>query len=167
MADQWIPMRPTTDVSMMIAMANVWFKENLCDREFINRNVEPEGLRKWQDYVLGLEDGVDKTPAWAETICGVPRLFKNLLVYTLKASRLIECGGSIGRQFYGENPSRAVMYLQALTGNACVPGGTCGAETSLHVGHPSLPTPAVDWKQRLAIYNTPRTDMYLQMAESY
>ena len=90
MADQWIPMRPTTDVSMMIAMANVWFKENLCDREFINRNVEPEGLRKWQDYVLGLEDGVDKTPAWAETICGVPaRLFKNLLVYTLKASRLI------------------------------------------------------------------------------
>ena len=29
LADQWIPIRPTTDVAMMIAIANVWFKEEL------------------------------------------------------------------------------------------------------------------------------------------
>jgi tRNA uridine 5-carbamoylmethylation protein Kti12 len=57
---------------MMIAMANVWFKEDLCDREYIDRYVEPEGLKRWRDYVLGIDDGEDKTPKWVESICGVP-----------------------------------------------------------------------------------------------
>ena len=72
LADQWIPIRPTTDVAMMIAMANVWFKEDLCDHEFIAKHVEPEGLERWKAHVLGQDDGVDKTPQWAEGICGVP-----------------------------------------------------------------------------------------------
>ncbi len=38
---------------------------------------------------------------------------------------------AIGRQFFGENPARASMYLQALTGNTCIPGGTAAAETAL------------------------------------
>jgi len=52
-ASQWIPIRPTTDVAMMIAMANVWFKEDLCDKEFIKKWVEPDGLQCWKDYVAG------------------------------------------------------------------------------------------------------------------
>jgi anaerobic dimethyl sulfoxide reductase subunit A len=157
LADQWIPIRPTTDVAMMIAMANVWFKENLCDNEFINRNVEPEGFRKWKDYVLGKEDGVDKTPEWAEIICGVPAetIKEFARLYARSKPVNLNMAGSLGRQFYGENPARAVMYLQALTGNACIPGGTCGAETSLHVGHPSLPTPTVNWQQRPGMYHPP------------
>jgi len=51
-ASQWIPIRPTTDVAMMIAMANVWFKENLCDNDFIKKYVEPKGLQAWKEYVL-------------------------------------------------------------------------------------------------------------------
>jgi len=34
--------------------------------------VEPNGVKLWQEYVLGTTDGVDKTPQWAEKICGVP-----------------------------------------------------------------------------------------------
>jgi len=60
-ASQWIPIRPTTDVAMMIAMANVWFREDLCDKEFIKKWVEPEGLRQWKDYVLGVSDGIERT----------------------------------------------------------------------------------------------------------
>jgi anaerobic dimethyl sulfoxide reductase subunit A len=157
LADQWIPIRPTTDVAMMIAMANIWFKEDLCDKEFIEKYVEPEGLQKWQAYVLGVDDSIDKTPQWAEGICGVPaetiegfaRLYARSKPVNLIAA------ASIGRQFYGENPTRAIMYLQALTGNTCIPGGTCGAETSLHQGHPILPTPAVNWQQKPATYNPP------------
>lgn len=126
LADQWIPIRATTDVSMMIAMANVWFKEDLCDNEFIARHVEPEGLARWKGYVLGRDDGVDKTPKWAEEICGVP-------AETIEAFARLYAGSkpvnlitalTLGRQFWGENVVRAGMYLQALTGNTCIPGGS-------------------------------------------
>jgi anaerobic dimethyl sulfoxide reductase subunit A len=157
LADQWIPIRPTTDVAMMIAMANIWFKESLYDREFVDKYVEPEGLKKWQDYVLGIDDGLDKTPSWAETICGVPaetiEAFARLYARS-KPVNLI-AAGSVGRQFYGENPTRAIMYLQALSGNPGIPGGTCGAETCAQMGHISLPMPSVNWKQKPGTYRPP------------
>jgi anaerobic dimethyl sulfoxide reductase subunit A len=157
LADQWIPIRPTTDVAMMIAMANVWFKEDLCDEEFVERWVEPEGLLRWKAYVLGKEDGVDKTPEWAERICGVPaetiegfaRLYARSKPVNLSVSL------SLGRQFYGENATRASMYLQALTGNTCISGGTAAAETGLWQAQMAGPMPMVDWKQKRGFYTAP------------
>jgi len=157
LADQWIPIRPTTDVAMMIAMANVWFKEDLCDTEFINEYVEPEGFQKWKGYVLGLDDGTDKTPQWAENICSVPA--ETILAFARLYARSkpvnLNLSGSIGRQFYGENPARAAIYLQALTGNSCIPGGTAAAETSNWEGHVSLPKPAIDLKRAHGTYQAP------------
>lgn len=159
LADQWIPIRPTTDVAMMIAMANVLFKENLCDSEFIDRWVEPDGLRRWKDYVLGASDGIDKTPQWAEVICGVPAetIAEFARLYARSKPVNLNVSLSIGRQFYGENPTRAAMYLQALTGNALIPGGTVAAETGLWLGQlpAPVPIPAVDWQQKPGIYNPP------------
>jgi len=157
LADQWIPIRPTTDVAMMIAMANVWFKEDLWDKEFVGRWVEPEGLRRWMAYVLGTDDGVDKTSQWAETICGVPaetiEAFARL--YATSKPVNLNVSFSMGRQFYGENPTRAAMYLQALTGNTCIPGGTAAAETALWLGQPTIPYPSVDWQRKPGTYNPP------------
>jgi len=157
LADQWIPIRPTTDVAMMIAMANVWFKEDLCDKEFIERWVEPEGFRWWRAYVLGIDDMLDKTPEWAESICGVPaetiREFARL--YARSKPVNLNVSLSMGRQFYGENPTRAAMYLQALTGNTCIPGGTAAAETGLPQGHQSGTGPRVDWQRKPAVYKPP------------
>ena len=157
LADQWIPIRPSTDVAMMIAMANVWFKEDICDKEFIERWVEPEGLRRWRAYVLGMDDGVDKTAQWAENICGVPAEtiegFAKLYVRSKPVN--LNVSVSIGRQFYGENPARASMYLQALTGNIGIPGGTAAAETGMFRGRPTLPVPAVDWQRKPGTYDPP------------
>lgn len=157
LADQWIPIRPTTDVAMMIAMANVWFKEDLCDREFVARWVEPVGLQWWKTYVLGTEDGVDKTPQWAERICGVPEetITEFARLYAVSKPVNLNVSMSIGRQFYGENPARASMYLQALTGNTCVPGGTAAAETAWWLGQPVGPKPTVDWQRRPGFYRPP------------
>ncbi|MBI4330281.1 MAG: molybdopterin-dependent oxidoreductase [Chloroflexi bacterium] len=154
-ADQWIPIRPTTDVAMMIAMANVWFKEGLCDQEFIEKWVEPEGLRRWKAYVLGTGDGVDKTPQWGEGICGVPAetIAEFARLYARSKPVNLNVAGSLGRQFYGENPVRASIYLQALTGNACTPGGT--AVTLLYNGHATVPLPAVDYQRRPGTYKPP------------
>ena len=157
LADQWIPIRPTTDVAMMIAMANVWFKEGLCDKEFVERWVEPEGLRRWKAYVLGLEDGVDKTPQWAEGICGVPAetITEFARLYARSKPVNLSVSLSMGRQFYGENPTRAAMYLQALTGNTCILGGTAAAETGLPLGHVASPMPTVDWQRKPGFYEPP------------
>lgn len=157
LADQWIPIRPTTDVAMMIAMANVWFKEDLCDKEFVGGYVEPNGLQRWKAYVMGSSDGLDKTPEWAEGICGVPaetiREFARL--YARSNPVNLNVAFSIGRQFYGENPARAAMYLQALTGNTFSPGGTSAAETGLFYGPQILPRPVVDWQRKAGTYKPP------------
>jgi len=157
LADQWIPIRPTTDVAMMLAMANVWFEEGLCDEEFVERWVEPEGLQRWKAYVLGMEDGVNKTPEWAAGICAVPaetiREFARL--YARSKPVNLNVSLSMGRQFYGENPTRASMYLQALTGNSCIPGGTPAAETGLPLGRFLGRGPVVDWQRKPAIYEPP------------
>ncbi len=157
LADQWIPIRPTTDVAMMIAMANVWFKEDLCDKEFINKWVEPEGLHRWMNYVLGIDDTTDKTPQWAEQICGVPAetIAEFARLYTRSKPVNLNVSLSMGRQFYGENPTRAAMYLQALTGNMGIPGGTAGAETGLYQGQRAGPMPVVDWQRKTGTYNPP------------
>lgn len=157
LADQWIPIRPTTDVAMMIAMANVWFKEGLCDDAFIDQWVDPNGLKKWKAYVLGESDGVDKTPQWAETICGVPdetiACFARL--YAKSKPVNLNVALSIGRQFYGENGARASMYLQALTGNTFIPGGNAVAESGLWWGRQGGPLPMADWHQKPGSYEPP------------
>ena len=157
LADQWIPIRPTTDVAMMIAMANVWFKEDLCDKEFIAKYVEPEGLQRWKAYVLGTEDGIDKASRWAEGICGVPAETIEGLARLYARSKPVNLNVSLtlGRQFYGENAARATMYLQALTGNTCIPGGTAAAETGLWMGRRVRPIPTVDWQRKPGPYVAP------------
>lgn len=157
LADQWIPIRPTTDVAMMIAIANVWFKEHLYDREFVDKWVEPEGLKRWKAYVLGMDGGVDKTPQWAEGICGVPAetIEEFARLYARSKPVNLNVSLSMGRQFYGENPTRAAMYLQALTGNTFIPGGTPAAETGLPLGRSTAPSPRVDWQRMPGTYDPP------------
>ena len=69
-ADEWIPIRPSTDAAVLIAMACVMVKEGLHDQAFLDRYTI--GFEKYKDYLLGVEDGVVKTPEWAEEITGVP-----------------------------------------------------------------------------------------------
>ncbi len=72
LADQWIPIKPGTDVAMFMGMAHVLFSEEKWDRAFVDTHVEPMGFGMWKDYVLGLTDGVERTPEWAEIQCAVP-----------------------------------------------------------------------------------------------
>ena len=158
-ASQWIPIRPTTDAAMMIAMANVWFKEDLCDKEFIKKWVEPNGVKRWQEYVLGISDGIDKSPQWAEKICGVPAetIVEFARLYARSKPVNLNTAWSLGRQFWGENGIRAGMYLQALTGNTMSPGATASSDSAGEFGvhESSLPTPFVDWQRAPATYQAP------------
>ncbi|MEM3714578.1 MAG: molybdopterin-dependent oxidoreductase [Nitrososphaeria archaeon] len=116
--------RYNKDVAIMLVIANVLFKENLYNKEYVDRFVEPKGFALWKDYVLGVSDDVDKTPKWAEKICAVPaetiRKFARLYARSKPASLIF--GWCAARQYQGENPARAAMYLQALTRNIGVVG---------------------------------------------
>jgi anaerobic dimethyl sulfoxide reductase subunit A len=169
-ANQWIPIRPTTDVAMMIAMANVWFKADLCDKEFIKKWVEPVGLARWKEYVLGTSDGTDKTPQWAEQICGVPAetITEFARLYARSKPVNLNTAWTLGRQFFGENGIRAAMYLQALTGNTISAGGSASAETAGEYGvhEPSVPKPSVDWQRSPGTYQAPALMAHFKWPEA-
>ncbi|HSL44529.1 MAG TPA: molybdopterin-dependent oxidoreductase [Anaerolineales bacterium] len=133
LADEWIPIRPGTDTAMMSAMAYVMLTEHLYDTEFVRTHcvgfdesqMPVEGAESYSDYILGIRDGVPKTPQWAESITAVPadviaRIAREYS--TIKPSVLYQ-GYGMQRRAYGEQVVRAGCVLAAITGNVGVSGG--------------------------------------------
>jgi len=120
---QWIPIRPGTDSAVLIAMAYVILKENLQDQAFIDKHTV--GIEKYLDYLFGDEDGVEKTPQWAETISTVPAqvIAKLAREYAQSKPAALIAGWAPARAAFGEQYSRAANVLTAITGNIGVSGG--------------------------------------------
>lgn len=125
-AHDWIPIRPGTDTAVMVAMANVMIREKLHDQAFLDTYTV--GFDKFKEYVLGQEDGLEKTPAWAAEISGVDagtieRLAREYA--TSKPAALMDCQGP-ARSAMGEQYNRCAATLCAMTGNVGRPGGSAG-----------------------------------------
>lgn len=125
-ADRWIPIRPGTDAAMIAAMANVMIKENLHDRRFLDTYTH--GFDRYENYVLGTEDGIEKTPRWAERITGVPAGAIAELAREYAAARPAAVMDGLGpaRSAAGEQFTRAAMTLAAMGGNVGIRGGSAG-----------------------------------------
>jgi trimethylamine-N-oxide reductase (cytochrome c) len=67
---KWFAPRPTTSVAMAMAIAYVWIKEGLYDKDYVATHTV--GFDKWKAYLVGEEDGVAKTPEWQEAETGIP-----------------------------------------------------------------------------------------------
>ncbi|QGP92496.1 Dimethyl sulfoxide reductase DmsA [Neomoorella glycerini] len=138
-ADEWIPIRPTTDNALLAALAYVMITENLHDQAFLDKyclGFDEEHMppdvppgNSFKSYILGLgEDRTPKTPAWAEAITGVPRNTIIKLarqIATIKPCCLIQ-GWGWQRHAYGEQPVRGLPVLAAMTGNIGLKGGGPG-----------------------------------------
>src|SRR3990172_3120990 len=117
-ADMFIQIRPGTDGAMALAMINVIVKENLYDKEFIDK------------YTVGFEKLVPHiqqyTPEWAEKITEVKaddiRKLARLFAGT-KGASIFQGICSLDQTANGTQTSRAMAILQTITGNINVPGG--------------------------------------------
>ncbi len=156
LADQWIPIRPGTDLAMMLAVAQVLYEEDLYDHEFVEKWVEPEGFEEWRAYVMGEgEDGLKKTPEWAAPICAVPaetiREFARLYGTTKPVH--LQYFYSCAKRHLGDYSAGAAMLLQAMTGNIACAGG---CETGACLPTPGrIPTPHADFKRDMGGYTVP------------
>jgi anaerobic dimethyl sulfoxide reductase subunit A len=145
LADEWIPVKPTTDNALIAAIAYVLINENLVDQAFLDRYClgfdeahMPAGIpagNSFKSYIIGLsEDKTAKTPLWAEAITGVPqativRLAREIAL--TKPCALIQ-GLGWQRHAYGEQPVRALPVLAAMTGNIGIQGGGPGLRPGGH-----------------------------------
>lgn len=156
LADQWIPIRPGTDLAMMLAVAQVLFEEDLIDHEFIDKWVDIPGLEEWRAYVMGEgDDGIKKTPEWAAPITAVPaetiREFARLYGTTKPVH--LQYFYSCAKRHLGDYSAGASMLLQAITGNIACAGG---CESGACLPTPGrVPAPRADWKRNPGDYKVP------------
>ncbi|MGV2987034.1 DmsA/YnfE/YnfF family dimethyl sulfoxide reductase [Vibrio sp. E150_011] len=141
--DQWIPIKPGTDAAFISAMAHVMIKEDLVDQPFLDKYcvgydektlpASAPANSDYKSYILGLgDDGVEKTPAWASTITGIPT---DIIIQTAREIGstkpcAIYQGWGLQRTQNGEIASRAIAMLALLTGNLGIHGGGSGARES-------------------------------------
>jgi len=69
-ADKWIPLKPNTDSALYLALAHIWIAEGLYDKDYVRTHTVD--FDAFKCHVMGEDDGISKTPAWAEKITGVP-----------------------------------------------------------------------------------------------
>ena len=154
LGDEWIAIKPTTDGALLAAMGYVILTENLHDQKFLDTYClgfdaahMPAGYENAEtikDYLLGTRDGIQKTPEWAEKICGVPatRIRQLAIEYaTAKPAAMVQ-GWGMQRQANAEQAVRMGTLLPAMTGNIGISGGWAGGHggSSRHAG-PSLKQP--------------------------
>lgn len=115
-AQEWIPIRPSTDGAMALAMGHVIIRDGLYDKDFVENWTV--GFVEYREYVK------DKTPQWAEEITSVPaktieRIARE--VATTKPS-LIDSWSGPGQHSNGVQSGRAIAALGALLGGYDRPG---------------------------------------------
>jgi len=126
LADQWIPIKPGTDVALMMGMAYTLFAADTYDKAFVEKYVEPSGFQKFQEYVLGqAADHTPKTPEWAAEKCGVPAETITALAHFVWDNDpcWTYAHWSLSRKSHGEQVIVTFAALQAMLGNWGKPGG--------------------------------------------
>ena len=143
---QWLPILPGTDVALMLGLAHALASEGLHDRGFLDRYTV--GYERFEAYLLGRSDGVEKSPEWASLICGISAdVIRNLARAMAGARTLITVSHSLQRADHGEQPVWMGIVLAAMLGQMGLDGGgyaySLGALGNIGKGQLGVPLPTL------------------------
>lgn len=134
-ADEWIPIRPGTDLAFRLAMANVLIQEELYDKTFVRKFVE--GFEQFK------ATNKDYTPEWAEKITGISaakirEIARDFAQYAPQA--FLEPGwhGLHSHYINSTQTAQMAIILNALVGNFYQRGGLMPS-ASVELGKLELP----------------------------
>ena len=134
---EWIPIKPQTDVAMMLGIAHTLYAEDLHDVDFLDEYTS--GFEEFVPYLTGESDGTPKDAEWAESICGVPADTIKELAKLFQSSRtMLSSGWSLQRQHHGEQAHWMLVTLASMLGQIGLPGGGFGL--SYHYANGGAPS---------------------------
>ena len=139
MADHWLPTRPGSEAAVLLAITRVILEEGLYDAQFLYdwtnwreylKNKHPDkNSDSFEDFIDGMkEEYAAFTPNYAEAESGVPaekilevaRVLGEAGPAVASHTWRAACAGNLG----GWTVSRALNFLNAITGSWGRPGGT-------------------------------------------
>ncbi len=147
-ADHWLPIKPATDMALLLAWIHVLIEENLYDKKYIEKYAD--GFNELKQSVAG------NTPEWAYPITSIkPEVIR-------ETARLMAGNGNApatlvhpGRfvVWYGDDTQRvrAIAILNALLGSFGRKGGFYFNESVKMADFPHPPYPKVktNWKSAM------------------
>jgi biotin/methionine sulfoxide reductase len=169
----WHPIRPGTDVALMLGIAHTLVTEGRHDRAFLDRYCV--GYEIFEAYLLGHDDGQPKHADWASAICGMPaNEIIGLARHAAGRRTLITCSQSLQRAEHGEQPVWMGAVLAAMLGQIGLPGGgfAYALGSTSNTGKPPLavplPTLAIERNSIADFIPVARiADMLLHPAEAF
>ncbi|MGA8379827.1 MAG: molybdopterin-dependent oxidoreductase, partial [Stellaceae bacterium] len=138
----WHPIRPCTDVVLMLGLAHTLVAEGRHDRAFLDRCCV--GWETFEAYLTGRGGGQPKDAAWAAAICGLPAdEIIGLARRAVGRRTLVACSQSLQRAEHGEQPVWMGVVLAALLGQIGLPGGgfAYALGSTSNTGKPPLAVP--------------------------
>ncbi len=128
---EWIPIRPNTDVALMLGMMHYLYTSNQYDKAFIAKYTD--GFDKFLPYLLGESDNASKTLEWASQITGVSaEKIKELADLFVSKRTFLAGNWAMQRAQHGEQPDWALIVLASMIGQVGLSGGGFGF--SMHYG---------------------------------
>lgn len=138
----WHPIRPGTDVALMLGIAHTLVAERRHDGAFLDRYCV--GYDIFEPYLLGRSDRQPKDADWASAICGMPAdEIIGLARHAAGRRSLITCSQSLQRAEHGEQSVWMGIVLAALLGQIGLPGGgfAYALGSTSNTGKPPLAVP--------------------------
>lgn len=117
-ADEWLPIKPGTDLAFVMALIHVWLRDGKYDKKFI------------EDYTIGIEHVIEttknSTPKWQEKITGIKAETVERIaneIWQKAPAVIIDWGHKTTTTRAEYQRTRAICIANALMGNVEKKGG--------------------------------------------